>query len=486
MATVKRYLLLTISFIILSDCQKAKAQKIRAGIYKLDSKIDTQLLNTRFREIHYLNFANCKTEHIEHLFSNLIDTAYQIRYAVVVSANSEFGGLVYKVILLNKPLSDYTKYVSYSDKIARKYLHLSLKLDTANGNRSWYSDGRLREFHTLDYEFNQFAKSDYGERLEKNKDYNVQYDMHNFFASPDTFILKSHHVKIITDSAIYQKRDDTVYNDKLPACFYKTEQQTATFTLQQAKQYKDILPIQKGVVFYTKNDKIKLYAGDFIALMAEENEWYEGDYIKPNGEVLKGKIFIDSLVSGLGKIQYLHNLKVVIFYTPNDPDLYSNNYGLINSIKTYNREGKLIQVLKYPGSFTNEANVVAYADVNFDSYKDLVIFSHDGGAGPNFGNNYYIYNPKTKTFAFNEKLSDLSQPFIDEKNKLIYAAWRDGAANHGNEKYKWIKGKLKLVEYYETRYLDEDKVEETYRILINGKMKGKTRIVKEKQLKTKF
>jgi hypothetical protein len=30
-------------------------------------------------------------------------------------------------------------------------------------------------------------------------------------------------------------------------------------------------------------------------------------------------------------------------------------------------------------------------DVNFDGYVDLEIFSHDGGVGPNYGNNYYIF-----------------------------------------------------------------------------------------------
>jgi hypothetical protein len=30
-----------------------------------------------------------------------------------------------------------------------------------------------------------------------------------------------------------------------------------------------------------------------------------------------------------------------------------------------------------------------FPDVNFDGYAELEIFSHDGGAGPNYGNNYY-------------------------------------------------------------------------------------------------
>jgi hypothetical protein len=66
----------------------------------------------------------------------------------------------------------------------------------------------------------------------------------------------------------------------------------------------------------------------------------------------------------------------------------------------------------------DEENFLDEIDVNFDRYVDLEIFSHDGGAGPNYGNNYYIFNPRTGLFDFNGQLSALSQPSISSKNKI--------------------------------------------------------------------
>ena len=172
-------------------------------------------------------------------------------------------------------------------------------------------------------------------------------------------------------------------------------------------------------------------------------------------------------------------------YSLFEENISLNQLGVISGIKTY-YNGKLLQVIKNPGFVSDTLTVLDFEDVNFDGYDDLVIFSHDGGAGPNFGNNYFIFNLKTKNFIQNQTMSDLSQPEVNHKTKTVYAAWRNGAANHGWEKYKWIKNKLTMVEYYETNYLNEDKVRETHRFLIKGKMRGKSKTIKPEKLKSPF
>jgi hypothetical protein len=146
----------------------------------------------------------------------------------------------------------------------------------------------------------------------------------------------------------------------------------------------------------------------------------------------------------------------------------------------------LIQVIKEPGLVIDTAQLIYPIDVNFDGYPDLQIYSHSGGAGPNNGNNYYLYNPKTKQFDYHAKLSDLLQPDVNVKSKTISAAWRNGAGNWGAEKYKWINHKLTLVEYYEIRHLDGDGIAETHHKMIKGKMRKKTRIVRQEELKYPF
>lgn len=175
-------------------------------------------------------------------------------------------------------------------------------------------------------------------------------------------------------------------------------------------------------------------------------------------------------------------MKLETKYTLFTENVGWNQLGTISSIKTYYNK-KLIQVIKNAGFVSDTLAVLDFDDVNFDGHDDLVVYSHDGGAGPNYGNNYFIFNQKTKKFVFNETMSDFSQPQVNHKTKTILAAWRNGAANHGSEKYKWIKNKPTLVESYEINYTSEDKFSEKKLYLINGKMRSKPKKEKVKKVK---
>ena len=116
-----------------------------------------------------------------------------------------------------------------------------------------------------------------------------------------------------------------------------------------------------------------------------------------------------------------------------------------NNIKVINKkDNHVIQLInlseEFGGNVAQPSSTLNVLDCNFDGYKDLMIYSHDGGAGPNSGYDFYLYNPSKKRFQFNEALSNLSQTEVDSKNKTITSSWRGGAASHGGETYTFIKG----------------------------------------------
>jgi len=196
---------------------------------------------------------------------------------------------------------------------------------------------------------------------------------------------------------------------------------------------------------------------------------------------------MDDLSTGVHAKITVHNLTLDILYSAKtaEYDTDTGRYREIQRIKIYNSAGKLVQVLKNPGMIVGEEKFLDTIDVNFDGYADLEIFSHDGGAGPNCGNNYYIFNPRTGLFDFNEQLSALSQPSISSKTKSIYSSCRAGAGIHGQETYAWRDRTLTLVEFYETNYLDDDNVSVTHQFLVDGEMKGESMIIKASELESK-
>ncbi|MDR2232949.1 MAG: hypothetical protein LBE56_07485, partial [Tannerella sp.] len=317
-----------------------RSQDIRSGIYSLQKTIDTTLLRQCFKP-----FDGVKNEtelHFKPSYTNLIDSDFLISHAVVVNVKKEYGESVRKIVFLNNALNDYTKSIRYSDDVARKYVSLSFKVDTAGGNRSWYIEGD-NDFYDLYFDLDRYDPSDYYSRTDKDKNYDVNYDRQNFYAAPDFFILKSYRYKLFRDS-IYPKTGFGQASD----IFYSTEQQVAIFNLEQAIDYVDIVPVQKSVVFYSEDDtqKIQLMPGDFLALRSEHDEWYYGDFVSAGGEAVSGKIMIDSLVAN-GKTTEVYDgkLRLSVFYTTADANGFDfEDYGVIHSIKIYNTDNQLIQV----------------------------------------------------------------------------------------------------------------------------------------------
>ena len=464
--------------------QTSNAQKLKNGIYEIEYKIDTVFLKSKSVEFNKTKNYKCTKKIIATKYCDLIDKKFKAKYAVLVNAKNEFGTKTNKFIILNDslPLSN----VSYSDSLVRQYYEMSFNIDS--NNRSWNYTGS-EGFLSMYSDYQNFASEyDLQQEWKNKKNVDRDFNYQNFYQQKDTFYLKYNSAKIYNDSITsHYDKENFNYLEPRPIydyCHFTTLEKVSAFKLKTAKNYIDILPIKQTIAFYIKNNKINLKAGNFIAISSYSDEWIFGELISNDGKTTAGKVYKEDLISTENlslKTVYLNGLILKIKYRLDEEGSFPSENGEIYSIKIY-KNNVLKQVLQNPGIIYNLDNLLNKIDVNFDGYKDLEIYGHDGGAGPNTGNNYYIFNPKTKKFVFNQALSECTQTEINSKNKCISSHYRDGAATHGSIKYKWIKGELTQVEFYQTYFLTDDKVEVTHQFLKNGKMRGKTRIVNAKDL----
>jgi hypothetical protein len=118
---------------------------------------------------------------------------------------------------------------------------------------------------------------------------------------------------------------------------------------------------------------------------------------------------------------------------------------------------------------SNPFNVIQVSDYNFDGYPDFMFLMQTGGAGPNDTHNFYLYNPKSGNFEYNDELSQLPQVQIDPKSQTISSNWRDGAGHHGGEKYAFINQQLTKIAYWDQYASMGFFTQESSGELINGK-----------------
>ena len=462
------------------------SQTMQTGIYEVIYNTDTTFIHQNIPKLIPKQSNNNDLQFAyDYKYSNFIDSTYQIKYAIVISSENpkKKGHRDLQMVWLNKTIPKYYG-VSYSDNFVRKYFYYNTSVFNNEIMNPWnYERNYIDENGFLKY---------YNPKNEYQNEYVSKYDGTVFFGNKNYFFLKSNYYnpvvnKVEVDSSSY-------YNNPMVGSGYTKGKQFVTINqpiltakLKTLKNYKSFLSIQRdSIKFYDADAKIikTLNSGDFISLINETDEWYIGEHISAGGDVTAGKIFIEDMYVGKIKSITQNGLLIKAKYGLFEENQGWNQLGNISGIKTYDKN-RLIQVIKNPGFVSDTLSVLDFADVNFDGYKDLVLYSHDGGAGPNYGNNYFIFNPKTKQFIFNEAMSDLSQPEINFKTKTIHAGWRNGAANHGAETYKWINGKFTMVEYYETNYNSNDKLEVIHTFLIDGKMRPKPRLKKGKKLTTK-
>ena len=117
--------------------------------------------------------------------------------------------------------------------------------------------------------------------------------------------------------------------------------------------------------------------------------------------------------------------------------------------------------------------------MNFDSFRDFRVQAAVP-AGPNLTYCCFLWDHRSGRFVHSEALGRLSDPQFDQRAKLVRSSYRDGAARYGSEVYKFRKGRLRLVESTDVKYIAQKdqlfKVATTKR-LISGRMKV-VRVVK--------
>lgn len=139
------------------------------------------------------------------------------------------------------------------------------------------------------------------------------------------------------------------------------------------------------------------------------------------------------------------------------------------------RTGKVLQeeAVDSTVSVRDPGRLLELMDVNFDGWPDLTLPNADGGAGPNYTRNFYLYDKDAKLFVYHPQLSELSQPVVG-KNRTIIASSRGGCCQHSTETYRFVQGKLVLIAEWDESYTAEDDwVVTTTRVLRNGRWHDK-------------
>ena len=114
---------------------------------------------------------------------------------------------------------------------------------------------------------------------------------------------------------------------------------------------------------------------------------------------------------------------------------------------------------------------VSYEDYNFDGYPDKKVFVSKGGGRYTANETFEVslYDPATKTYIFNEGLSELCSPWADPNTKRIHSFVRGGTRSGVLSIFEWREKKLLLVEK-ETTTEEGAKLFTVTERLIDGKM----------------
>lgn len=128
-----------------------------------------------------------------------------------------------------------------------------------------------------------------------------------------------------------------------------------------------------------------------------------------------------------------------------DQDGYSHRRGQLLAIKVIDKHsGRVLQIINNISAeiSQNLTHSLTFLDANFDGYPDIMSDFTDGGAGPNYINIFFLFNPGTHRFEYDDTLSGLPQVEVDVENQLIHSRWRSGAGQHGAAAYRFVDGRL--------------------------------------------
>jgi hypothetical protein len=127
-----------------------------------------------------------------------------------------------------------------------------------------------------------------------------------------------------------------------------------------------------------------------------------------------------------------------------DEDAYGGEVG-VNAVRVRDRRSKRvvqeIQLSDAGPAHGTRSTAIRLIDANFDGHPDLIVPVSDGGAGPNYSWNFYLFDPQTGRYVFSEELSQLVQPAIG-KDGTITSGERDGCCHHIGQTFRYVDGRL--------------------------------------------
>jgi hypothetical protein len=144
----------------------------------------------------------------------------------------------------------------------------------------------------------------------------------------------------------------------------------------------------------------------------------------------------------------------------NYPDYYLYQYSYDDSSRTYfdsilvvdNKKQK-IQNISFKGTIAEEnysklpdigEPAFDFLDLNFDDYLDLRFYSSPGSRNDYY--DYWLFNPKTKKYIYNSKLSNIANLEVDTVKKQLNSLRYSGSNEYDSEAYKYINNVPVVVE----------------------------------------
>ena len=260
------------------------------------------------------------------------------------------------------------------------------------------------------------------------------------------------------------------------------------FALQQARPYRTLLVVEADKApFYAAPDTARrspegVVAGQYVAILGETPAWYEAETMSPTGTRRHGWLWKPDLEKRVWVNQQAKtaDFRFQVAYRDTLADA-DHERSTARAIRVISRQtGRVQQVIDSVAqdrSWDGYKDNISVPDCNFDGYPDLMLFAHDGGAGPNIGYSFYLYDPATRQFVFDADLSDLILPEIDPRTQTVSSYSRNSCCSHTSEQYRYLNGQLTLVASHdETMSASNfDVMVVTDGQLVQGKWREKTR-----------
>jgi hypothetical protein len=257
---------------------------------------------------------------------------------------------------------------------------------------------------------------------------------------------------------------------------YEVTHYTDRFTLETVRPYRDIIYLRKTMPIYTQADRNSassdIEAKSYVAVLAISPEWYEVDRVSRDGIGTHGWINRDDVfdVKWITQKAETKDFRFRVAFHPGEDASESSGPVAIEVIDR--KTDKRVQVIRDfysdPRFVAADNEALQVVDANFDGDPDLSISGYSGGAGPNNTVNFFLFNPSTRQFVFDQELSNLPQISIDPNTRTIHSAQRDGCCRHSTETYRYVHKTLTLIANWDESLSADGKWWET----TNGRLKN--------------